>query len=255
MNNLNYLGIKTIIYYEIRDFLKEFQFNIIAPLVTTLLFVLVLSLINTHFVTASVENSYIQFLIPGIIMMVVIQTSYNHLSEVIINMKQIGSFNDYLMSPLSRIEIFFSFVTSSIVVSIIVGFTNLAVLFLFVDYNSLNFFKLFYYLFLTSVFFSSFGAIIGLISYTWDTHSSIYNFIIVPISFFSGTFFSIDSLDPKYDFIFLYNPFYYLVDNFRSVFFNEHYFNPLTDSFIFFYVIFFFLISLLIFHKGYRVVN
>ena len=254
MSNLNYVGIKTIIYYEIRDFLKDFQFNIIAPLVTTLLFFLVLSLINKHFTFSSIGNSYIQFLVPGIIMMVVIQTSYNHLSEVIINMKQIGSFNDYLMSPLSRIEIFFSFVISSIIVSVIVGFINLTVLFLFVDYNSLNFFKLFYYLFLTSVFFSSLGAVTGFLSYTWDTQSSIYNFIIVPISFFSGTFFPIDSLNSKYDFIFLYNPFYYLVDSFRSVFFNEHYFSPLVDSFIFFYVILFFLISLLIFHKGYRVI-
>ena len=101
MSNISYSAIKTILVYEIKDYFKEFQFNIVAPLINTLLFVFILSTIQNYYSFDIKESSYISFLVPGIVMMVVIQSSFNHLSEVIISMKQIGSFNDYLFSPIS----------------------------------------------------------------------------------------------------------------------------------------------------------
>ena len=115
MSNISYFAIKTIFIYEVKDFFKEFQFNIVAPLINTLLFVIILSTIESYYSIPSDGGSYLNFLVPGIIIMVVMQASFNHLSEVIISMKQIGSFNDYLMSPISRIEIFFSLILSSLV--------------------------------------------------------------------------------------------------------------------------------------------
>ena len=109
MSNTSYFAIKTIVFFEIKDYFKEFQFNILSPLISTFLFVLIFTTINKYYAFNVSENSYINFLIPGMIMVVIIQTSFNHLSEVLIRMKQNGSFNDYLVSPISRIEIFFSF--------------------------------------------------------------------------------------------------------------------------------------------------
>mgnify|MGYP001209523860 FL=1 len=137
--NLSYYAIRTIIFFEIKDFFKEFQFNIIAPLINTVLFVFIISTINRYYSFSSSE-SYLRFLIPGMLIIVVIQTSFNHISEVIISMKQIGSFNDYLMSPISRIEILLSFLISSILVSLSVGVINLCVLSFFTDFNNINFF-------------------------------------------------------------------------------------------------------------------
>ena len=142
MSNISYFAIKTIFIYEVKDFFKEFQFNIVAPLINTLLFVIILSTIESYYSIPSDGSSYLNFLVPGIIIMVVMQASFNHLSEVIIAMKQIGSFNDYLMSPISRIEIFFSFILSSLVVCVFIGILNLIVLSNFTDFQNINYFKL-----------------------------------------------------------------------------------------------------------------
>ena len=96
MSNISYLAIKTIIFYEIKDFLREYQHSIISPIISTVLFVFIFSTLDRFYTFNTGDNGYINFLIPGIIMFVVMQTSYNHISEIIINMKQIGSFNDYL---------------------------------------------------------------------------------------------------------------------------------------------------------------
>ena len=128
MSNISYFAIKTIFIYEVKDFFKEFQFNIVAPLINTLLFVIILTTIESYYGIPSDGDSYLNFLIPGIIMMVVMQSSFNHLSEVIIAMKQIGSFNDYLISPISRVELFISFLLSSVFVCLIIGYLNLFIL-------------------------------------------------------------------------------------------------------------------------------
>ena len=107
--NLSLLAIKTIILNEIKNFFAEFQYNIVAPFINTAIFIFILSTINKYYIFSNLEVSYINFLVPGIIIAVVMQTSFGHLSKVIINMKQIGSFDDYLMSPISRFEIFLSF--------------------------------------------------------------------------------------------------------------------------------------------------
>ena len=125
MSNFSYFAIKTIIFREIKNFFNEFQYNIIAPLINTLLLVFILSTINNLYNVGFLKDSYMFFLIPGIIMTVVMQTSFSHLSQVIISMKQIGSFDDYLISPISREEIFLSFLISSIFVCLIVALINI----------------------------------------------------------------------------------------------------------------------------------
>ena len=253
MSNISYSAIRTILFYEIKIFFREFQFNIIAPLISTCLFVFILYTVQHYYSTDTQEGSYMNFLIPGIIIMLVIQTSYNHLSEVIISMKQCGSFNDYLTSPISRSEIFISFILSSIVVCLFVGLLNLILLSFFADFSNINYFSFFYYLILTIVIFSSIGASVGFISFTWDFKSSISDFFITPLSFLSGTVFSINVIEAKWKFIFDYNPIYYLVKGFRNSF-NDYNFNFFQDLALFLFTFIFFIISLLIFKKGYKVV-
>jgi len=254
MSNISYSGIKTIFLYEIKDFFKEFQFNVIAPLINTLLFVFILFTIENYYNINTQESSYINFLVPGIIMMVIIQTSFNHLSEVIISMKQIGSFDDYLKSPIQRSEIFIAFILSSIFVCTAVGSINLLFLFYFTSFEEINYFSLFYYLILTIITFASLGALTGFLAYTWDIQSTVSNFVIVPISFFSGTFFPINSLNEKWQFIFKYNPFYYFVHGFRGAFIDDIKINLFNQIYILIIVCIFFLSALYIFQKGYKVI-
>jgi len=255
MNNLSYSAIKTIIFYEVKSYFKEFQFNIVAPLISTLLFVFILSTIEKYYTFDNSENSYMNFLVPGMIMSVIFQTSFNHLSEVIITMKQNGSFNDYLISPISRIEIFFSFIVSSIFVCLIVGIINLLCLSIFTEFTHINYFSLIYYLIIAIITFSSLGALTGILSFTWDIQSSVSNFFIVPTSFLSGTFFSIDSLNSEIHFIFKLNPFYHLVSGFRNSFAYGYKNNLYYDLYILIILAFIFLLTLFIFNKGYKVIN
>lgn len=255
MSAISYYGIKTIFIFEIQIYFKEFQFNVIAPLINTLLFVLILSTLENYYMSNNESYSYIKFLVPGIIMMVVIQTSFNHLSEVIISMKQTGSFNDFLISPISRVEIFISFILSSIFVCISVCMINLIALSFFVEFQNIDYLNFFYYLIITIIIFSSIGAITGFLSYRWDSQSSISNFIIMPISFMSGTFFSIESLSDKWKFFYEFNPFYHLVSGFRNSLIQNNKLNFVNEIYILIVLFIFFTIAIIVFKKGYKVIN
>ena len=254
IRNISYFAIKTIIFIEIKSFFREFQFNIIAPLINTILFVFIISTINKYYSFSSNIESYLDFFVPGMIIIVVIQTSFDHLSEVIISMKQCGSFDDYLISPISRVEIFFSLLISSIIVTVFVGLLNLFFLSFFTNFLYFKYLNLFYYLVISSIIFSSIGSVIGFLSFTWDFKSSISNFFIVPLTFLSGTFFSIESIDAKWHFLLIYNPFYYLVNGFRSSFINGYNITIMNDFFIIAIMLTILILSIFVFKKGYRVI-
>ena len=213
----------------------------------------VLSAIS-NFYSLDVKGNYLNFVVPGIIIMTVMQVTYQNISESLIFMKQIGSFNDYLMSPMSRTEILFSLLIASIFIGLFTGFVNIIVLTFFVKFYSFNFLMIFYYLFLTSLIFSSIGSIIGFLFFTWDIQSSISNFIIVPISFLSGTFFSIQAIDAKWMFLFKMNPIYHLVNKFRFSFYNEYYIDIKEELFLFLFSLIFLIISIFIYKKGCRTI-
>ena len=253
MSNLSYYAIKTISFQKIKEFFFEFQYTIIAPLVSTIIFIIVLSTISNYY-SLDVKENYLNFVVPGIIIMTVMQVTYQNISESLIFMKQIGSFNDYLMSPMSRIEILFSLLIASIFIGIFTGLVNIIILTFFVKFHSFNFFFIIYYLFLTSLIFSSIGSIIGFLFFTWDIQSSFSNFIIIPISLLSGTFFSIDSLNDKWKIIFEYNPFYHLVSGFRGAFLENNILITNTDILTTMITILILLISLFIFNRGYKVI-
>ena len=254
MSNVSYYAIKTIFFQKIREFFSEFQYTIISPLVSTIILVVVLSAIS-NFYSLDVKGNYLNFVVPGIIIMTVMQVTYQNISESLIFMKQIGSFNDYLMSPISRSEILFSMLSASIFLGIFTGLVNIVVLTIFVKFYSYNFYIIIYYLLITSLIFSSIGSIIGFLFFTWDVQSSVSNFIIVPISFLSGTFFSIHAIDTKWMFLFKINPFYYLVNKFRLSFYDEYYINIKEESFLFFFSLIFLIISIFIYKKGYKTIN
>ncbi len=255
MSNFSYLPYKTIIFNNIKNYFRDFQFNIIAPIISIMIFVFILSTIDRFYTLEIYHNSYLNFLIPGIIISVVMQTSFNYISEIIIDMKHTGSFNDYLISPISRTEILLSFIISSLIVVIISTLFNLFILSFFTDFNYINFYQLFYYLVICILIFSFLGALIGFLSFTWDTQSTFSTFIISPVSFLSGTFFSINSLPEKYKFILLYNPFYHIVEGFRSSFINQKNDLYIFDFYILFILTIVILFTLYIFKIGYRVIQ
>ncbi len=252
---LNYFAIFTIVKFRIREFLFEYHYSILAPIVSNLLFIIIFSTIDRYYSLSVGGLSFIEFLVPGLIVMIVAQESFDNPSVSIINSKQIGSFDDFLLAPLSRIEVFIAYILSQIIIGLIVGSINLVILSYFISFNFFSLFSFVYYLSLVIIFFSSIGSVVGFLSYRWDTQSTVSNFFISPINFLSGTFFSINSLPESFKLILFYNPYYYMISFFR----NSFYFKSEIDLFINFIIIafvsFIFIISGYIFYRGYNVIK
>jgi len=254
MSNISYYGIKTITLQKIKEFFFEFQYTIIAPLISSFIFIIILGTISSNYNIIAEGDNYLDFVVPGVVMMIVMQVSYQNISESLIFMKQIGSFNDYLISPISRFEILISFIISSIFIGVFIGLINIFILNFYVKFDFINYYKVIYYLILTSLIFSSIGSIVGFLFYTWDFQQSIYNFFVIPISFLSGTFFSINSINLKWIFFFEINPFYQLVNNFRMSFKNEQNADFIEEFSILFVALLILFISIIVYKKGYRVI-
>ena len=255
MSSFSLFAIITIIKFRIKDFFKEYNYTILSPLISTLIFVTIFSTIEKYYSIKIDGKSFLEFLIPGLILMVVVQESYDNASNTLVNMKQIGSFNDFLMAPIFRLEIFGAFMFSSIIIGLFLGILNYLVLSFFYNFETLNIILFCYYLILAIIFFSSLGCLIGFVSYSWDTQSSVSNFFVTPINLLSGTFFSINVLPETFKFLFYYNPYYYIVYNFRSSFFINPNFDLNINIFIIFFVFISFLITAFVYLKGFRVIN
>ena len=184
----------------------QILYPILAPLTSNILFVIIFSTIDRYYSLSNEGLSFMQFLIPGLIIMVVAQESFDNTSVSIVNSKQIGSFDDFLMAPLSRVEIFIAYLISQIFIGLFLGIINFIILSFFISYNFFSLISFVYYLVLVIIFFSSLGSLIGFLAYRWDTISTVSNFFVSPINFLSGTFFSISALPDEFKYILLYNP-------------------------------------------------
>ena len=252
---INYYAILSIVKFRIREFLLEYHYSILGPLISNLLFVIIFSTID-RFYSLSIENiSFIEFLVPGLIIMIVAQESFDNPSVSIINSKQIGSFDDFLLAPLSRIEVFLAYIISQIFIGLILGIINFIILSNFISFNYFPFFSFFYYLILVIIIFSSIGSVVGFLSYRWDTQSTVSNFFISPINFLSGTFFSINSLPENFKIILFYNPYYYMIKFFRESFYINSDIDYFINTIVITFVLGIFTISGFIFYKGYNVIK
>ena len=170
-------------------------------------------------------------------------------------MKQIGSFNDFLIAPISRIELFISFLISSIIIGMFLGTINFVIFSFFVNFNNLSVFFFTYYLCIAIIFFTCLGCAVGFLSYTWDTQSTFSNFFVTPLNFLSGTFFSINSLPDSFKFLFFYHPYYYVVSYFRLSFYNSFKFDIIENFFILLIVFLSLITTGIVFLKGYKVIK
>ena len=251
----NFFAIFTIVRFRIREFTSDYHYSILAPLTSNLLFVIIFSTIDRYYALSNENLSFMQFLIPGLIIMVVAQESFDNPSVSLVNSKQIGSFDDFLIAPISRVEIFVSYLISQILIGLFLGFLNFLILSFFISYNYFSLISFLYYLTLVIIFFSSLGSLVGFLAYRWDTISTVSNFFVSPINFLSGTFFSINALPENIKYILLYNPYYYIITYFRDSFYAKDEVNYYLNLIIFIFVFSFLLITAYVFHRGYKVIK
>jgi ABC-2 type transport system permease protein len=226
---LNVHGAATLFYKELLRFWKVGLQTITAPIITALLYLLVFGHVLEEHVEVFPGVGYTAFLVPGLIMMSMIQNAFANSSSSLIQSKITGNLTFILVAPLSPLEFFGAFVLAAAARGLVVGLGIYLVTALFVDLPLYNLGVLLLFAFLASVILGALGLIAGMWAEKFDQLAGFQNFIIMPLSFLSGVFYSIHSLPAFWQALSHFNPFFYMIDGFRFGFFGVSDVRPLVS--------------------------
>lgn len=212
---VNWLGTWTLYNKEVRRFTKIKTQTIMAPMITTLLYLAVFSLSMGQFRADVHGVPFITFLAPGLIMMTMIQNAFANTSSAILISKVQGNVVDYLMPPLSPGELNFGIAAAGVSRGVVVGAATGIAMIPFVDMGLAHIWAIFFFGIGASLMLSLMGIIAGIWSEKFDHLQAVTNFVLLPLTFLSGTFYSVDQLPPFAHTITHWNPVFYLIDGFR----------------------------------------
>ena len=218
---VNWIGLWTLYKREVLRFLNVWVQTLLSPIVTSLLFLLVLSVAIGNNRGDVLGFPFITFLAPGLIAMQVIQQAFSHSSSGFIISKVQGTITDLIMAPLSAGEVTIAITLASVTRSFIIAMVSIPIFYLLADIEIRNFYILIFYTFVSSFILGALGIIAGLWADKFDSLASINNFIIIPLSFLSATFYTIDRLPPFLQIVSKCNPFFYMIDGFRYGFLEK----------------------------------
>ncbi len=217
---VNWIGLWTLYKKEVLRFLTVWVQTLLSPIITSLLFLLVLSLAIGTDRGNVLGVPFISFLAPGLIAMQVIQQAFSHSSSTFMIGKVQGNIVDILYAPLSPGEVCVAIIFAAVTRSLMIAVISIITFNFIVDLSIYHFFYLAYFTFVSAFILGAIGIIAGLWAEKFDHMATVTNFIIVPLSFLSGTFYSIERLPGILHTISQYNPFFYMIDGFRFAFIN-----------------------------------
>ncbi len=215
MQAINTIGVYTLCTREIMRFMKVWNQTVVAPVITTLLFLAIMTLAmgaGTRHIDGIEFN---RFIAPGLIMMAIVQNAFANTSSSLMLAKIQGVIIDILMPPLTGAEITFCLVVGGIVRGVSVGVVVMASVYLFVPFSMEHAFVGIAYVILASVMLALLGVLTAVWAQSFDQLSAVTNYIITPLSFLSGTFYSIKQLPAFWYHVCHFNPFFYMIDGFR----------------------------------------
>ena len=251
---INWIGAWTLYKKEVLRFLIVWIQTIFSPLISSLLFLLVLSLAIGADRVDVLGVPFITFLAPGLISMQVIQQAFSHSSSSFMIGKIQGNIVDLLYAPLSAAEVTISVALAAVTRSVMIAIVSIIVFKLIVDIEITNYLLLIVFTLLSSFILGNIGIIAGLWAEKFDHMATVTNFVIVPLSFLSGTFYSIERLPEALQIISKANPFFYMIDGFRYSFIGK------ADGSIFIGLIYLSVLSFvswfvtyLLYKKGYKI--
>ena len=251
---INWVGAWTLYKKEVLRFLIVWIQTIFSPLISSLLFLLVLSLAIGADRGDILGVPFITFLAPGLISMQVIQQSFSHSSSSFMIGKIQGNILDLLYAPLSAAEVTVSISLAAVTRSVMIAAVSIIVFKLIIKIEITNYLLLVIFTLLSSFILGNIGIIAGLWAEKFDHMATVTNFVIVPLSFLSGTFYSIDRLPEFLQIVSKANPFFYMIDGFRYSFIGQ------ADGSITFGLVYLTILSLvswfityLLYKKGYKI--
>jgi ABC-type multidrug transport system ATPase subunit/ABC-type polysaccharide/polyol phosphate export permease len=225
----SFRGPWTLLKKELLRFWRVAFQTVAAPVITALLYLLIFSHALESHVHVYDGVPYTSFLVPGLIMMSVLQNAFANSSSSLIQSKVMGNLVFVLLTPLTHLQFFIAFLFAAIIRGLVVGLCIYLVAMWFVDIHVTNFWMVFAFALLGSGLLGTFGIIAGIWADRFDQMAAFQNFIIMPLSFLSGVFYSIHSLPPFWQRLSQLNPFFYMIDGFRYGFFGKGDVSPLIS--------------------------
>ncbi len=242
---VNWIGFRTLYIKEVSRFLVVWAQTLLSPLVSSLLFLSVLSLALGNERGEVLGFSFISFLAPGLIAMSIIQQSFSHSVSSLMIAKIQGNITDTLFAPLSAVEVSLAIILAAVTRSIVILIISIIVFSLIVEIHIYSIFYIFVGAFLGSFILGALGFITGLWAEKFDHTATITNFIVTPLSFLSGVFYSVDRLPAFFQSISKINPFFFIIDITRFGFLGA------SDGFIVFGLIYLTIIAFVMWFLSY----
>ena len=221
MSAVNVLsGARTLLYKEVLRFWKVAFQTVAAPVLTAILYLLIFGHVLEDHVKVYGAVGYTSFLIPGLVMMSVLQNAFANSSSSLIQSKITGNLVFLLVAPLSHWAWFVAYVGASIVRGVVVGAGVMIVTVWFAPLSVANPVWIIVFAVLGATMMGALGLVAGLWAEKFDQIAAFQNFIIMPMTFLSGVFYSVGSLPPFWKGVSHLNPFFYMIDGFRHGFFG-----------------------------------
>jgi ABC-2 type transport system permease protein len=212
---VNWLGLWTLYLKEVRRFLKVSTQTLLSPVVTTLLYMAVFSLALGGALRSIGGVPFIAFLAPGLVMMAMVQNAFANTSSSLVIAKIQGNIVDFLMPPLTPGELALGLVAGGVTRGLLVGLVTALAMLPFAPFGLHDPFFIVFHAVAACVMLSLLGVVGGIWSEKFDHIASVTNFIITPLAFLSGAFYSVQQLPGIWYTIAHLDPFFYMIDGFR----------------------------------------
>ncbi len=246
-------GFQTLFYKEVLRFWKVATQTVTAPILTAMLYLLIFGHVLEDHVQVYPDVKYTAFLVPGLVMMSVLQNAFANSSSSLIQSKITGNLVFVLLPPLSHWELFGAYVLAAVVRGLAVGAGVFLITAWFAHLSFVAPWWIAIFALLGASILGTMGLIAGIWAEKFDQLAAFQNFLIMPATFLSGVFYSIHSLPAFWQAVSRFNPFFYMIDGFRYGFFGQSDVSPLISFSIvsvFFVLLAGFAISLL--KSGYK---
>ncbi len=217
-DGINWVGLRALYLKEVRRFWKVGAQTVAAPVVTTLLYMMVFVVALKGARPPLNGTPFAEFVAPGLIMMAILQNAFANASSSLIQAKIMGTATDFLTPPLSPLELTVGFTLGAATRGVAVGLVTALCVMPFAKLGLANIALIVWFGLIASLLMGMVGVLAGLWSEKFDHLSAVQNFVVMPMTFLSGTFYLIDSLPEPFASISRFNPFFYLIDGFRAGF-------------------------------------
>ena len=218
---VNWVGLWTLYRKEVQRFLKVYTQTIAAPVVTTLLFYAIFALALGGIVRMAGDVPFLKFLGPGLVMMSMAQNAFANTSSSVVISKVQGNIVDVLMPPLSAPELVLGYVLGGVTRGLLVGLVTTCAIWVFVPLGIHAPAFIAYHAVMASMMLSLLGLVGGIWSEKFDHIAAFTNFVVTPLTFLSGTFYTVDRLPGAFWWVAHANPFFYMIDGFRYGFIGQ----------------------------------